>query len=189
MKLVITTKFLKEAKLDPNSISILFLLYHKLFDDIKEVFGKDKAISIRNSLIETPYILSYESTHFTKTILAKSEIEKLFGLRSDKINFWEFYNCYPVKTNGGRILRGNSGTQLAEKHEKKYLSKVKTISQHEEAIKAVTAYVQKKKNENSMEYMEAMDRVINNSLWETWKEFTKSSLEGRNTPYWNTEAI
>lgn len=188
MKLSLTTKLIKETGLDPNSLTILFLLYYKLFDDIKDIFGKDKAISIRDSLVGTSYLLSDKTVPFTKTILAKSEIEKIMGIRSDNINFWEFYNCYPVKTPGGRILRGNSGTQLAEKHEKKYLSKVKTLQDHQKAIKAVEAYVEKKKNSGGIEYMEAMDKVINNSLWETWSEFVQST-EKRSSPHWNTEAI
>lgn len=187
MELKIDSKILEKSNLDPNSIFLLFLLYHKQFDDIKNIYGIPKAISIRNSLIDTPYLLSNSSTLFKETIISKSNIEKLFGIRSDTINFWEFYNEYPIKV-GSRILRAAGPTsQLALKHEKKYLARVKTIEQHELAIKAIKAFVAKQKASNSLNYLSNMETVMNNSSWEQWEVFIEKFGEESST--WNVDKI
>jgi hypothetical protein len=184
MEIVINKQLLIQFKLDPNSLVLLYLLYKKDFDSIKDIFGKDKAISIRNSLINTNYILSSIDTKFTDTIISNNHVEKLLGLRGDNINFWEFYNCYPIKI-GSRILRASgSSSKKAIKHEKQYLNRVKTIEDHKEAIQSITAYVAKKKSEGKLQYLEMMDTVMNNCLWEDWKVFIKEE-ESKNWNYDN----
>lgn len=187
MKLTINREKLVNNSLDPNSIFLLFLLYHKQFDSIKEVYGVPKALSIRNELVSTPYILSNTNVAFTSTIISKLHVEKLLGIRGDKINFWQFYNVYPVKVNN-RILRAAGPTsQLALKHEKKYLAKVKTLEQHELAIKAIEAYVAKQKASGSLQYLQNMETVMNNASWENWTVFIdKFGEEGKE---WNMDKI
>ena len=110
---------MKRSNLTPNQLVLLKLLYHNDIESIVAIFGKSEALIIRNSLIGSNYILS-GNTKFTDTILSKKNIEKLLDIRSDEINFWEFYNCYPIKV-GPRVLRAAGPTsQIALKHEKKY---------------------------------------------------------------------
>lgn len=172
---------LNNKKLTPNQFFLLYLLYSKEYNRIKDIFGVDRAIKIRNSLVGSPYLLSNSTTRFTETIISKNEIEKLLQIKGDSINFWEFYNCYPVKT-GSRILRSAGPTaKKAIKHEAQYLKRVKTIEQHNKAIKSITAYVAKKKFEGKLQYLEMMDTIMNNCLWEDWEIFIKEE----ETKNWN----
>jgi hypothetical protein len=187
MELKINKEILVKNSLDPNSIFLLFLLYHKQFGSIKEVYGVLNAISIRNKLVGTPYILSDESVAFTSTILSNSHVEKLFDIRGDKINFWEFYNCYPIKVENRVLRAAGPNSQLALKHQKKYLSKVKTLDQHKLAIKAIEAFVSKQKASGSLRYLPAMETVMNNASWENWGVFIdKFGEEGKE---WNMDKI
>ena len=165
---------------------MLRLLYEKDLDNIIDIFGKKEALDIRNSLLETKYILS-GNNKFTDTIISKSNIEKLFGIRGDKINFWEFYNCYPIKV-GARILRASGATsQLAMKHQKKYLARVKTKEAHEDAIKAVESFVAKQRQANKLMYLPNMETVMNNSMWEQWEVFVQPN--GVEEQEWNSDLI
>jgi hypothetical protein len=185
MKLEITEKLLKDSKLTPNKLYLLLLLYHQKFNLIIEIFGKQKAIEIRDSLTRTDFILSDDTTKFTETLLSKRNIEKLFGIRADVINFWEFYNIFPVKV-GSRVLRASGPTtQLALKHQKKYLERVKTIEQHQLAIQATEAFVAKKKQMGELKFLPMMETVLNNNMWENWGIFVEESEERE----WNTESI
>jgi hypothetical protein len=186
MEILLTIAKLKSSKLTPNQLILLYLLYYQKFEDILEIFGKEKSLAIRNSLESTEYLLS-SKTKFRETLISKKHVEKLLNIRSDQINFWEFYNCYPVKV-GTRILRSaGPTTQVALKHEKKYLAKVKTIKNHALAIRAITAFVAKKKFANELQYLPNMETVMNNSLWEQWEIFIQET--GKEEQEWNTETI
>ena len=82
----------------PNQYVLLALLYDKQFTKIEKLFGKKEALLIRDSLISTKYLLT-EKTKFKDTAISKSNVGKLLGVRSDKVNFWEFYNAYPIRHN------------------------------------------------------------------------------------------
>jgi len=161
-------------------------LYEKDFDNIIELFGKKNALELRNSLLDTSYLLS-ENCKFTDTIISRKNVEKLFGIRSDQINFWEFYNCYPIKV-GARVLRASGATsQLALKHEKKYLNKVRTTGAHLNAIKAIESFVAKQKQANKLGYLPNMETVMNNSMWEQWEVFIQP--DGVEEQEWNSDLI
>lgn len=185
-EVILNLSTLKSARLTPDQAILLYLLYYQKFDDILEVFGKQKAMVTRDELVDTNFILGV-SSKFTETIISKKHVEKLLGIRSDQINFWEFYNCYPVKV-GARVLRASGpNSQVALKHEKKYLSRVKTIAQHQLAIKAVSAFVAKKKLANELQFLPNMETVMNNSQWEQWEVFIQET--GKEGQEWNTESI
>jgi hypothetical protein len=161
-------------------------MYHKKYDDILSVFGALRAFEIRKNLIGTNYILD-ASGKFTETTLSNNLVEKLLRIRSDQINFWEFYNAYPVKV-GSRILRSAGPTsQVALKHEKKYLARVKTTAEHLRAIAALSAFVAKKKQTNGLQYLPQMETVLNNNLWEQWDVFIQDI--GTEEQEWNTDSI
>lgn len=165
---------------------LLHLLYYNKIEEIVEIFGRPLALEIRDSLINSVFIVSGK-VPFTQTVLSKKNVEKLLGVRSDVINFWEFYNCYPIKV-GARILRASgANSQIAQKHEKKYLSRVKTKAQHELAIAAVTAFVAKKKQANELQFLPQMETVLNNSLWEQWEILIQT--KGEEEQEWNSEQI
>ena len=186
MEIKLNINLLLRINLTPNQATLLFLLYHNKFDDIATLFGKPNAVEIRNSLINTKYLLT-GITPFTETVISKKEVEKLFDIRADQINFWEFYNSYPVKV-GSRVLRASGPTtEIAKKHEKKYLSRVRTIEQHTLAIQAVEAYVAKKKQKNELQYLPGMDVVLNNSMWEQWVVFIQEV--GTEEQEWNNDTI
>jgi hypothetical protein len=187
MRLTLCTEQLKKDLLTPNQLLLLFLIYHKKFEDISEVFGKFDALSIRDSLLDTPFILSGSSTKFTETVLSNKHIEKLFDIRADNINFWEFYNCYPIKV-GSRVLRSAGPNSLiALKHEKKYLTKVKKTEDHTTAIKAITAFVSKQKQAGKLEFLPNMETVMNNAMWEQWEVFIEEI--GKEGQDWFNETI
>ena len=189
MEVTLSLALLRRSKLSPNQLYLLNLLYYKELDAIKEIFGIQEAVSIRNSLFGTPYILnnSDNSLKFTETLISKKHVEKLLGIRTDNINFWEFYTCYPIRI-GNRVLRGvGPNTQISQKHEKKYLSRVKTAEAHALAIKAIEAFVAKQKASNQLQYLPAMETVMNNNLWESWEVFIDDfGTEGQD---WNTQII
>lgn len=177
---------MKRTKLTPNQLILLRLLYEKDLDNIIDIFGKKEALDIRNTLLDTDYILS-DNNKFTDTVISVKNVEKLFGIRGDKINFWEFYNCYPVKV-GARVLRASGATsQLALKHQKKYLNRVKTKDAHENAIKAVESFVAKQKQANKLMYLPNMETVMNNSMWEQWQVFVQAN--GVEEQEWNSDLI
>lgn len=187
MKVEIDLTYLKKFNLSVDQFIILKLIYLKEFSDIKEFYGVKQAVSIRNALCFTPFVLSDENVKFTETLLSKEKVEKLLMIRSEDINFWEFYVCYPVKV-GTRVLRGASNnSKLAEKHKKKYLREIKTVEQHKLAIASIEAFVAKKKQEGSLEYLPMMETVMNNNLWEQWEVFIIEIAKGGKE--WNSESI
>jgi len=187
MKLSINVDDMVKHKVLPNQVMLLLFFYHKDFESIKKLFTKEQAIDLRNSLLETDFILSDKDIKFIDTVISKDKVGKLLGIKSDNgINFSEFYNCYPIKV-GSRILRGSSNTQLAQKHEKKYLAKIKTIEQHQEAIRAITTFVAKQKSAGKLEYLQNMETVMNNAMWESWSTLIEPI--GEENGAWNTESI
>jgi len=187
MKLNVTVDDMVKYKILPNQILLLLFFYHQDFDSIKKVFTKAQAVDIRNSLVETEFLLSDEATDFMETIISRNKVGKLLGIKGEQgINFWEFYNCYPVKV-GSRVLRASGNSQLANKHEKKYLAKVKTLEKHQEAIHSITTFVAKQKAAGKLEFLPAMDTVMNNASWESWTVLIESI--GEENGAWNTESI
>ena len=121
------------------------------------------------------------------TIVSKNHIEKLFGIRSDQINFWEFYQCYPIRV-GTRVLRASGSiAQVAKKHEKKYLSRIKRTDQHLLAIQATEAFISQQKRANKLQYLPNMETVLNNSMWEQWTVFIQEN--GVEEQEWNSDQI
>lgn len=188
MELTLNISKLKRKQLTPDQFVLLFLLYHKNFEDIKILFGISKAIELRNSLLDSGYLLNSDSSSkFTETLISKKSVEKLLEIRSDSINFFEFYNLYPIRV-GNRVLRASGGdSQLAKKHEKKYLTKVKSVEDHKLAIKSLEAFVNHQRRANKMQFMPNMETVLNNSMWESWQVFIQP--EGNEEQEWNTQTI
>lgn len=187
MKIIVCTESLKKHKLTPDQTVLLYLLYYKKFEDISEIFGKLEARKIRDSLVNTQFVLSDWTQKFMETILSNKHVEKLLDIRIENINFWEFYNCYPIKV-GSRVLRSAGPTsQVALKHEKKYVTKVKTLEKHQLAIKAINAFIAKQKQTNKLSYLPNMETVMNNALWEQWEVFIEDV--GTEGAEWNNETI
>jgi hypothetical protein len=188
MNIEIDLNRLKRSGLDANQYTILYLMYYKNFKLIKEIFGVANAIDIRDSLIGTVYILSKSNTdNFRKTIISTSNVCKLLGIRTDKINFVEFYLCYPIRVQNRVFRAANVDTVQGKKHEKKYLLKIKTYADHEAAVKAITAYVEKQRVAGNLAFMPNMETVLNNALWESWSEFV--SEFGEEGADWQTDSI
>ena len=186
MNLTVSLEQLKKTKLTPDQFVLINLIYHQKFDDILEIFGKEKAMGLRSELSTTDYILSI-GPKFMDTVISKKHVERLLDIRGDVINFWEFYNCYPIKV-GSRVLRSAGPTsQLALKHEKKYLARVKKLEDHQQAIKAVNAFVNKQRQSQKLAYLPNMETVLNNASWEQWAVFIED--EGVEGQEWNNNLI
>lgn len=187
MKIEINLENCLNNNISPNQYILLHLMLYKEWGVIKEMFGKEEAEKLRDELLNSKYILNNETVPFTSTILSTNHVSKLLGIKADNIRFIEFYNLYPVRV-GSRVLRAaNIDTVLGKKHEKKYLSKVKTAAQHEIAMKATKAYVEKQRVVGKLQFLPAMERVLNNALWETWLDLIpESGQEGAN---WNADSI
>ena len=89
--LEINLAYLIKHEITADQYVFLYLFYYKDFSTIKELFGVSNAVSIRNSLLLTPYILSDINVKFLDTILSTEKVEKLLNIRNDKIEFDEFY--------------------------------------------------------------------------------------------------
>lgn len=187
MEITLTISQLKRSQLTPDETVLLYLLYYKKFDDIRDIYGTTRAVELRNKLVGTKYLLSDETLKFRDTLISNKNIEKLFGIRSDQINFWEFYNSYPIRV-GSRVLRSaGDSTQIAEKHKKKYLARVKTIEAHNKAVASLNAFVAKQRMASKLNYLPNMETVMNNAMWEQWEVFIEE--QGKEEQEWNTETI
>jgi len=173
MQITLNLSTLKKKLLSPDQAIVLYLLYYENF------------LELRNSLEDSDYILSKDGK-FTQTIISKKHVEQLFQLRNANINFWEFYNSYPIRI-GSRVLRASGETaQVSEKHKKKYLAKVKTIEAHQTAVASIQAFVSYQKRANKLNYLPNMETVMNNAMWEQWEVFINESNNGEE---WNTQVI
>ena len=172
----------------PDHYILLYFLFHKDFAQIERLFGRDKAIKLRNSLNHTKYILSDITASFTTTVLT-DEVKLLFGIKDQKISFMEFYNEYPLRA-GNRVLRAANPTSLiALKHERKYLLKVTTLAEHERVCKIIKNYVALKKMEkDGIKYLQNMETVLNNAEWDSWEVITNGHdyTEAENTKSYGT---
>jgi len=188
MKIEIDLRKLKQCNLSTDQFILLYLLYNKKQNTIKKFYTRNEAMSIRNSLTETIYLLNKDiNSIFSDTIISTANVAKLLGIRSDSIDFLEFYSCYPMKV-GSRILRAaDSDSVLGRKHKKKYLDRVKSFEDHEQAVKAITAFVAKKKQANELNYLPMMETVMNNSSWEQWVVFI--GTPGTEELNWNAQSI
>jgi hypothetical protein len=187
MKINIDANELVNRKLSVDQFVLLVLIHNKEFNLIENLYTVEKALEIRNSLTDTEYMLSKNDIKFKETIISKSNVGKMLGIRSDKINFWEFYNVYPIR-HGNRVLRAaNPDSQLAIKHEKKYLLRIKLQKNHEKAVKAIEAFVAKQRLVGKLQYLPAMETVLNNALWEQWEGFIQTI--GDEGAGWNTTTI
>lgn len=166
-------KKLSRKNLTPNQYVLLHLLYFKDWEIIKRVFSHKQAISIRDSLIGTSYILAATSTtKFKETVISQKHVAKLLDIRSDNINFLDFFNEYPMKV-GNRVLRPkDSDTVEGKRIEKKYLKKITSKEQHDLAVEATKAFVRKQKIAGQLQFLPAMEVVVNNAKWESWEVFT-----------------
>ena len=186
MEIVVNLKELTKKALRPDEYVMLYLMYYKEFDTIATLYGIKYALELRKNLESSGYILD-ASGKFTETKLSNKHVEKLFKIRHDNINFWEFYNCYPVKV-GSRVLRSAGPTsQIALKHEKKYLARVKTLEQHQEAVTNTKAFVAKQLQANKLQYLPNMETVLNNWMWESWDVFVQPF--GAEEQEWNSQVI
>ena len=170
---------LSRNKISPNQFVLLYLLYFKDWEKTKKLFSHDDAISIRNSLIDTKFILACkENTKFTETTISTKNVAKLLDIRSDAVNFLEFFNEYPMKI-GNRMLRPrDSDTVEGKRLEKKYLTKVTSKVEHKLAVDANRAFVEKQRVAGQLQFLPALEVVINNSRWESWQVFiTKFGTE------------
>jgi len=185
MQITLNLSTLKKKLLSPDQAIVLYLLYYENFQEILELFGKERALELRNSLEDSDYILS-KSGKFTETIISKKHVEQLFQLRNANINFWEFYNSYPVRI-GSRVLRASGeSAQVSEKHKKKYLTKVKSVEAHEKAVLAIQAFVSYQKRAGKLNFLPNMETVMNNAMWEQWEVFIN---DDNNEQEWNTQVI
>lgn len=95
----------------------------------------------------------------------------LLGNKFEPVNFYEFINTFPEKTPSGRRLKPTSDTsQEFQKLKKKYMSKVKTQKAHRIAVSGLESLVQDYRNRGSMEYINALEVIINNKKWEQYYE-------------------
>jgi hypothetical protein len=161
------------------------LVREKKFDIIKDLFGKDKSFEIRTILTEKGFVISEKNCKFIDTILSSKMMNKLLGIRNEKINFWEFYSSYPIRV-GSRVLRAaGPDSKQALKHEKKYLRAVTTVEEHELAVRCLEAFVDSQKASGKLAYLPQMERILNNNMWETWSVYLKQEEEDN----WHNDTI
>ena len=187
MKIELDLKKLEKEQLSVDQYLLLCLLYYQRFDYLVSLFSRQCAYDTRDTLVGTKYLLSDSSVTVKNTVLSKNNVEKLLDIKSDTINFWEFYSKYPIKV-GTRVLRaGSYDTVIGKKHEKKYLDKIKKVEQHLQAVRAIEVYVAKQKQSGKLEYLPNIETVLNNAMWESWKEL--EDVDGEENSNWNINNI
>lgn len=153
----------------PNEYVILSLLNEKEYDKIAKVFGKEGAIVLRNRLIDKGFVVSDKNVKFTVTELNSKKVNKVLNINDVDIKFWDWYSIYPVRHNTRIFRAANPDAKLAQKHKEKYLRHVKTIEDHEFAMKATIAFIESQSNNGKLQYLPQIDRVLNNKEWEKWE--------------------
>lgn len=188
MEINLKTSILRKNNITPNQAVFLYLFLHKDWKSLKETFTYSQAEKVRNSLVDTIYILSKDTESKLKdTIISNKNVQKLFGIKNEIIPFVEFYNTYPIRV-GSRVLRAaNLDTVIGRKHEKKYLKKVKTKEQHDLAVKATEAFVDKQRASGKLQYLPNMETVLNNAMWESWMALIE--VKGKEGQEWNDEVV
>jgi hypothetical protein len=187
MKIEIDLRACKHNKITPNQFTLLYLMYYREFSKIEDLFGRQLAISMRDELINTKYILSDNTTSFKETLLSNDNVCKLLEIRSDEVRFIEFFNCYPPRVQD-RVLRPKDvDTVKGKQLKKKYLSKIKTKEQHKMACKATLAFVAEKRRAGNLRFLPALEVVINNASWESWEIFIQA--EGTEETDWTQTRI
>ena len=185
MKLEIDLKRLISFKINPHQHLILHALYYKEYKYITQVLTKEQCIEVRDTLCDTVFITSDTTTLFTETILDITMVEKLLGI--EKINFSEWYQIYPIKV-GSRSLRAVSdSSEQYKKHQSKYLKRVKTIEQHQKAIKATESFIASQKQAGKLQFLPNIETVLNNAMWENWVVFVE--VKGEEGSVWNSSTI
>lgn len=121
--------------------------------------------------IPEQYLIPLETQGFIRLvnteviILEKAKL--LFPKINTKIDFDEFWEVFPSKTNKGRTLRSenklfhNSLTNDYKTCKSKYLSKVKTIDLHNHICNIVKA-----RADSDTEFMNNMETYINKQVWQ-----------------------
>lgn len=189
MKIEIDLKKCNHHKIRPDEYVLLYLMYHKEYDKIEKLFGRKKAVAMKEILetFHSNFFINKDPKPFKKTILSNKEVCKLLNIREEQVNFIEFYNLYPVRV-GSRVLRAaNVDTVIGKKHEAKYLKRIKTKEAHEQAKKAIEAFVAKQRQSGKLQYLPNMETVLNNAAWEAWEELIDES--GTEQKDWNEQSI
>lgn len=167
----------------PDDYVLLFLMHFKDFKKIEGLFGREKALELRKNLIDTKYIISKEEVPFISTILSR-HVKDLLDIQNIDYIFWDWYKIYPHKVQD-RILRSvGQGTKKAKDHEKSYRKQVKSVEEHLEICKRTKQFVEMKRKASSLQYLPAIDTVINGRLWEEWVD-----LAPKHDIPWNHRSI
>ena len=178
---------LLEYKLTPHQFMFLHAVYYKDFSYVLQMLTKKQVSDVRDSLLDTDFIISDGTEIPPNTIISKQEVEKLFGIHVDIVDFDEWYHIYPIKV-GSRVLRAVSDTSiLYKKHKSKYFKKIKTKEQHIKAIRATEAFIASQKQASKLQFLPNIETVLNNATWETWEALV--STAGEEGKVWNSKDI
>lgn len=183
MVIEVDLKLLRQEGLTLIQYYVLYFLYYKEYDVCAEMIGKKLSVYTRNQLVGTKFILSDTTAKFTETALSLDNVKKLLGLYKEKINFWEWYQIYPIRV-GARVLRSaKDSSASSKKHRDKYLSRVKTQEQHQKAIAATEAYIAVMKQANKLNFLPNIETVLNNSKWQDWEVYLETPVQSESNFY------
>lgn len=183
----ISIEKLVDNKINPYQFMFLHAVYYKDFNYILQMLTKKQVSEVRDSLLNTKYILSDDSVTPPNTIISKVEVERLLDIHVELVDFDEWYHVYPIKV-GTRVLRATSSKALLyKKHKEKYLKKIKTKDQHSQAIRATEAFVASQKAANKLQFLPNIETVLNNATWENWEALVDTAGEEGKT--WNSTNI
>ena len=187
MKIEVDITNMKRNNLLPDQYLLLYFIYNKEFELIEKIYTRTYALMLRDQLVSTKYVLGKQDVPFKQTILSSANVCKLLGIRDDKINFVDFYHCYPIRV-ASRVLRAsNVSTIEGRRHEKKYLEKVKTIEDHQMAIKATEAFIAAQNRAGNLTFLPAIETVINGAKWQSWEVLITE--QGAEELDWNAQTI
>lgn len=183
MKLEIDLSKCASYGITPNHIVLLYLMKHNDFDRITKIFTKGDALKMRGELLEGGFLKSDGTGKFMGTLINKPKYNHIFNIKDLDIKFWDWYSLYPVRFDGRVFRAAKEDSELAKKHKKKYLKRINSVKQHELAITATKAFLASKNND--YRYLPQMEKVVNNSMWESWE----SLIERHREDNWQSDEI
>jgi hypothetical protein len=152
----------KQNKITPNVYIFLFLSHHKDFDAIEKLFMQYEIINMQKICVLKGFTIDTEGKLLT------SKGKQLLQAEKIELNFDEFFNEYPLKAGSRRLKPVSHDTYDYSDLRKRYLSKVKTETEHKIAVEGLIKMVEEHRLTSRMQYLPGLEVVINGRKWERY---------------------
>lgn len=165
---------MKESGLFPHEFMLLSIINEGINPDLYTW-----PEGLIQSMTENIWVTRSEEGEY----LLRSKAKPYFEAKENVINFDEFWDAFPVVTQLGRTLRSSSKTWGGKPTKdyvtckKKYLSKVKTVEEHNNIVAIIKARV----NSKDYEFINGIEVYINKESWQ--RDIKYLSQNGRSSVF------